>query len=114
MNLLFVIVFVQMVQILVSYFEYSAGGITFEVFWHLTVISIMGRIAPETCVVSSEFFTGIEYWPVRTLAQNAHLGVVQVVLPRARLHVHDPSSSIDYQVVAGSPLSGVRPAWCLV
>jgi len=80
LNLLFVIIFVQLVQILVSYFEYSAGGITFEVFWHLTVISIMGQIAPEICVVSGEFFTGIEYWPVRTLAQNAHLGVVQVVL----------------------------------
>eukprot|EP00435_Cladocopium_sp_Y103_P011298 s2813_g2.t4 len=63
------------------------------------------RIAPETCVVSSEFFTGIEYWPVRTLAQNAHLGVVQVVLPRARLHVHDPSSSIDYQPLCAAMAS---------
>ncbi|CAJ1435491.1 unnamed protein product [Effrenium voratum] len=42
LNLLFVILFVQFVQILVSYFEYSAGGITFENFWHFTVISIMG------------------------------------------------------------------------
>ncbi|CAK9021231.1 unnamed protein product [Durusdinium trenchii] len=80
LNLLFVIVFVQLVQILVSYFEYSAQGISFEDFWQLTVISIMGQVAPEICVVSGEIFTGIEYWPVRTLAQNAHLGVVQVVL----------------------------------
>mmetsp|Transcript_41075 Transcript_41075/g.89033 ORF Transcript_41075/g.89033 Transcript_41075/m.89033 type:complete len:95 (-) Transcript_41075:423-707(-) len=35
-NLLFVVVFVQLVQILVSYFEYATGGITIEVFWHLT------------------------------------------------------------------------------
>ena len=26
--------------------RYSAGGITFEVFWHLTVISIMGALPP--------------------------------------------------------------------
>lgn len=25
-----------------------------------------GQIAPEICVVSGEFFTGIEYWPVRS------------------------------------------------
>lgn len=46
---------------------------------HHRPISIMGQIAPEICVVSSEFCTAIEYWPVRTLAKNAHLGVVQVL-----------------------------------
>lgn len=80
LNLAFVIVFVQLVQITVSFLEYSSGGISFEVFWHLTVISIIGQMVPEICVICAEYFTGIEYWPVRTLAQNSHLGVVQVVL----------------------------------
>ncbi|OLP83435.1 K(+)-insensitive pyrophosphate-energized proton pump [Symbiodinium microadriaticum] len=43
-------------------------------------LSRKGQMVPEICVICAEYFTGIEYWPVRTLAQNSHLGVVQVVL----------------------------------
>lgn len=80
MNLVMVIICVQLVQIAASYLEWLRGSIEFTKFWHLTVISLMGQIAPEICVYFAEIFTSIEYPLVRSLAKNSGLGVVQVVL----------------------------------
>eukprot|EP00927_Polykrikos_kofoidii_P018484 TRINITY_DN18574_c0_g2_i1.p1 TRINITY_DN18574_c0_g2~~TRINITY_DN18574_c0_g2_i1.p1 ORF type:complete len:902 (+),score=131.68 TRINITY_DN18574_c0_g2_i1:81-2786(+) len=80
LNLIVVIVFVQLVQITVSYWEWLRGTITFTQFWHFVVISVLGQIAPEICVLFGEFFTSVDYYPVRSLAKKSHLGVVQVVL----------------------------------
>eukprot|EP00448_Togula_jolla_P003982 CAMPEP_0170598924 /NCGR_PEP_ID=MMETSP0224-20130122/16512_1 /TAXON_ID=285029 /ORGANISM="Togula jolla, Strain CCCM 725" /LENGTH=902 /DNA_ID=CAMNT_0010923519 /DNA_START=123 /DNA_END=2827 /DNA_ORIENTATION=+ len=79
-NLILVIVGVQLVQIAVSYIEWFRGSITFTTFWHFLLISTMGQLAPEVCIMSSEYFTSVDYWPVQSLAQKANLGVVQVVL----------------------------------
>lgn len=80
LNLVVVIFWVQLVQIGTSYLEWFHGSIQFETFWHFVVISMMGQFAPEVCVLFGEFFTSLDYRPVRTLATNSHLGVVQVVL----------------------------------
>jgi len=80
LNLMMVVVFVQLVQIGVSFLERLRGSIGFDKFWHFVVISLVGQLAPEICVLSGEFFTSVDYAPVRNLAVNADLGVVQVVL----------------------------------
>eukprot|EP00439_Symbiodinium_sp_Y106_P019086 s3113_g2.t1 len=79
-NLLLVIGLVQLVQILVSFQEYLVGTISFDRFWHFCVISLMGQVIPEVCVLLGEYFTSTDYAPVRSLAMNADLGIVQVVL----------------------------------
>lgn len=79
-NLVVVIVWVQLVQVGVSYLEWLHGSIEFSTFWHFLVISMLGQFAPEVCVLFGEFFTSVDYRPVRSLATNADLGVVQVVL----------------------------------
>jgi len=79
-NLLIVIVFVQIVQILVSFQAFLGGTIDFERLWHFCVISLLGQVAPEICVLFCEFFTSVDHSPVRSLAINADLGIVQVVL----------------------------------
>ncbi|CAE8587047.1 unnamed protein product [Polarella glacialis] len=40
----------------------------------------MGQLAPEICVFCGEFFTSMEYPPVRSICQNSHNGIVHVVL----------------------------------
>jgi len=80
LNLFIVIFFVQLVQLGVSYLEWLRGSITFDMFWHFAVISTLGQLLPEICVAFAEYFTSTDYWPVRSMAENAHLGVVQVVL----------------------------------
>ena len=69
------------------------------------LFSFAGQVAPEICVVSGEFFTGIEYWPVRPaifcLAKTAGSGCQDagpkrsswggaggLARPWARLYVH--------------------------
>lgn len=79
-NLLCVIVFVQIVQMMTSFQEYLAGTIDFTRFWHFCVISLMGQLAPELCVLFAEYYTSTDHAPVRSLAINADLGVVQVIL----------------------------------
>jgi len=79
-NLFSVIIVVQVVQILISFQEFLAGTIEFTRFWHFCVISLMGQLAPEIVVLFAEYFTSTDYGPVRSLALNADLGVVQVVL----------------------------------
>jgi len=79
-NLIAVMVLVQVVQIVISFQEFLAGTIDFTQFWHFCVISLMGQLAPELCVLFAEYFTSTDYGPVRSLAMNADLGVVQVVL----------------------------------
>lgn len=79
-NLVLVIVFVQAVQIVISFQEYLRGTIDFDRFWHFCVISLMGQLIPEVCVSLGEYFTSQDYAPVRSLAINSDLGVVQVVL----------------------------------
>jgi len=79
-NLMVVIVLVQLIQVGNSFQEFMAGTIDFTRFWHFTMISLMGQLAPEMCVMFGEFFTSVDFTPVRSLALNADLGVVQVVL----------------------------------
>lgn len=79
-NLLIVIVIVQVVQIGVSYLEWLRGSIQFDKFWHFVVISLLGQLVPEACVLFGEFFTSLDWHPVRSLAANSHMGAVQVVL----------------------------------
>jgi Na+/H+-translocating membrane pyrophosphatase len=50
-NLFAVIVFVQLVQVIVSFQEFMRGTITFSNVWHYTMISVMGQLAPEICVL---------------------------------------------------------------
>lgn len=80
LNLVVVIVFVQCVQLAVSYLEWYRGSITFTTFWHFFIVSLMGQLVPELCVLSGEFFTSVDYYPVRSIAANSSLGVVQTVL----------------------------------
>jgi K(+)-stimulated pyrophosphate-energized sodium pump len=80
MNLLLVILFTQGIQVLVSYLEWFRGSITFDTFWHFVLISSIGQLVPELCVFSSEYFTSVNFFPIRSLAQNSKLGIVQVVL----------------------------------
>jgi len=79
-NLFCVVIFVQAVQIFVSFKEFLAGTIDATRLWHFSVVSFLGQLAPEVCVLFGEFFTSIDYTPVRSLALNADLGIVQVVL----------------------------------
>eukprot|EP00931_Biecheleriopsis_adriatica_P050105 TRINITY_DN29003_c0_g1_i1.p1 TRINITY_DN29003_c0_g1~~TRINITY_DN29003_c0_g1_i1.p1 ORF type:complete len:916 (-),score=195.63 TRINITY_DN29003_c0_g1_i1:6-2753(-) len=80
LNLLLVIIFVQTVQVGISWLEYTKGSIDFNTFTNFIIISTLGQVAPELCVLCGEYFTSQEYWPIRSLAQNSHLGIVQVVL----------------------------------
>jgi len=80
LNLFVVIVYVQLVQLGVSYFQWFKGSIDFSTFWHFAIISVMGQCVPEVCVVAAEYFTSLYYAPVRSLAANSSLGVVQTVL----------------------------------
>jgi K(+)-stimulated pyrophosphate-energized sodium pump len=80
MNLFLVIIFVQIVQVGVSYMEWFHGSIEFSQFWHFVIICSCGQFAPEICVLSGEYFTSVDYQPVKALAHNSHHGVVQVVL----------------------------------
>jgi len=75
-----VILFVQLVQLGVSYLEWLRGSIEFSQFWHFVVISSLGQLVPEACVLFGEYFTSVDYQPVRSLARNSHMSVVQVVL----------------------------------
>eukprot|EP00928_Gymnodinium_smaydae_P035985 TRINITY_DN25233_c0_g1_i1.p1 TRINITY_DN25233_c0_g1~~TRINITY_DN25233_c0_g1_i1.p1 ORF type:complete len:898 (+),score=93.81 TRINITY_DN25233_c0_g1_i1:139-2832(+) len=79
-NLFLVIVFVQLVQMLISFQEYLTGNIDARRFLNSTLISLMGQLAPEVCVYFGDIFTSVDFMPVRSLAMNADLGVVQVVL----------------------------------
>jgi len=80
LNLLIVIIFVQLVQLAVSYLEWFKSSIDFSTFWHFATISVMGQFVPEICVVCGEFFTSMYFPPVKSLAANSSLGVVQTVL----------------------------------
>jgi len=80
LNLFVVIVFVQLVQLGVSYLEWWRGSMNFDQFWHFAMISTMGQLVPEVCVLFGEFFTSVDYRPVKSLAQNSYMSVVQVVL----------------------------------
>jgi len=79
-NLFLIIVFTQLVQIGISYMEWIRGSITFRMFINFVVISTMGQFLPEMCVMSGEYFTSPDYWPVKSIAENSKLGVVQVTL----------------------------------
>lgn len=80
LSLLAVIFFVQFVQIGVGFLEWVHGSITFTMFWHFVVISLVGQLLPEFCVITGEYFTSPDYWPIRSLATNSTNGVVQVIL----------------------------------
>ena len=80
LSLLAVIFFVQFVQVAVSYLEWVHGSITFTMFWHFVLISMAGQLLPEFCVMTGEYFTSPDYYPIRNLAANSKNGVVQVVL----------------------------------
>lgn len=79
-NLFCVMILVQVVQMIVSFQEYLAGTIGFRRFVNFCIISFVGQLAPEICVLFAEYFTSTDYAPVRSLAMNSDLGVVQVVL----------------------------------
>lgn len=79
-NLFLVIIFVQTVQMLVSFQEYLKGNITGARYMRQTTISMMGQLAPELCVFYGDWFTSVDHHPVRSLAMNSDLGIVQVVL----------------------------------
>jgi K(+)-stimulated pyrophosphate-energized sodium pump len=80
LNLVIVIIFVQLVQLSASYVQWFKGSIDFETFVHFSIISLMGQLVPEICVLSGEYFTSLYYQPVKSLAANSSLGVVQTVL----------------------------------
>jgi len=79
-NWAIVMVMVQVVIILVCFRAWFEGAITFDRYFRLLLICLMGQLAPELCVMSAEFFTSADYFPVRRIAANSDLGVVQVVL----------------------------------
>jgi len=80
LNLVLVIVFVQLVQVGISYLEWYRGSIGFTQFWHFVLISLMGQLVPEICVFFGEMWTSVDSYPVKLLAKNSSMGVVQVVL----------------------------------
>jgi len=47
LNLFVVIVYVQMVQLAVSYYQWYQGSIQFSTFWHFAMISTMGQSFPR-------------------------------------------------------------------
>merc|ERR1719498_706859 len=67
LNLFVVIVFVQLVQLAVSYYQWFRGSIQFSTFWHFAIISVMGQCVPEVCVFAAEYFTSLYYTPVKLL-----------------------------------------------
>merc|ERR1712196_304067 len=79
-NLFVVIVLVQLMLVGVGVREWYNGSISFRSFLYYQAISSLGQVAPELCVLLGEFFTSVDYTPVRSLAANSDLGVVQVVL----------------------------------
>lgn len=108
-NLGIVIIMVQIVQVSVSFQEYLGGKIEFQQFWHFFLISLMGQLAPEICVSFGDFFTSVDYTPVKSLAINADLGVVQVVLQglgQGFMSVGFPAASMIIIVVITWSLEG--------
>jgi len=54
--------------------------ISFDQMIAYDLITLMGLVAPEICAYICEAFTSVNCAPVRWIASNAHLGMIQVIL----------------------------------
>lgn len=108
-SLICVILFVEVVVAAVCYLEVRAGMMDLTQFWHYLVIVLMGQFIPEICVMFGEFFTSMDYSPVRSIAQNSHLGIVQVVmqgLGQGFLSTGFPAASLVIVIMVSWELEG--------
>lgn len=81
LNLLIVAVWVQLNVIGICYLHWTLWKtISFERMWHYIVIVFLGLIAPEICASLCEIFTSVGCPPVAWIANNADLGMIQVIL----------------------------------
>eukprot|EP00927_Polykrikos_kofoidii_P035778 TRINITY_DN30309_c0_g1_i1.p1 TRINITY_DN30309_c0_g1~~TRINITY_DN30309_c0_g1_i1.p1 ORF type:complete len:1006 (+),score=127.16 TRINITY_DN30309_c0_g1_i1:130-3147(+) len=81
LNLVFVIVGVQTVVCIFCYMNWKVWHmISFERMLNYDIIVLVGLLSPEICAYICEFFTSINCPPVRWIATNAHLGMIQVIL----------------------------------
>lgn len=81
LNLLFVMALVQGVCALVCYLHWSRWHtISYTRMVNYDLIILLGLLSPEVCAMICEFFTSVNCPPVARLAQDADLGMIQVVL----------------------------------
>lgn len=79
---LFIVMFVVLcVASAMNYMQWKVyHTISFSRMINYDIIIFLGLISPEACAYICEFFTSINCAPVRWLATNAHLGIIQVIL----------------------------------
>jgi len=81
LNLLVVIIIVELVTVGSCYLQYKYyHTITFERMQNYCLIVLLGLVAPEACAAICEYFTSVNYAPVKWIAKDAELGMVVVVL----------------------------------
>eukprot|EP00928_Gymnodinium_smaydae_P040403 TRINITY_DN27401_c0_g1_i1.p1 TRINITY_DN27401_c0_g1~~TRINITY_DN27401_c0_g1_i1.p1 ORF type:complete len:983 (-),score=246.68 TRINITY_DN27401_c0_g1_i1:73-3021(-) len=80
-NLLAVILLVELNVCAMNYFHWAWWGtLSFDRMINYDVIAFCGLVSPEICAYICEYFTSVNFAPVRWLATNAHLGMIQVIL----------------------------------
>jgi len=81
LNLFAVMLLEQLMVLGVTYLHcFVWHTITYDRLINYNVINFVGLLAPEICANICEFFTSVNYPPVRWLAEDADLGMIQVVL----------------------------------
>jgi Na+/H+-translocating membrane pyrophosphatase len=81
LNLLFVMIFVLLGVSMACYWQHVVWRtISYERMVNYIVITALGLLAPEVCATLCEFFTSVGCPPVAWIAQNADLGMIQVIL----------------------------------
>jgi len=80
-NLLMIMVFVEGVVCVVCYLQWKVfHTITAARMTNYDIIVALGLCAPELCASICEFFTSVNCLPVKWIASNADLGMIQVIL----------------------------------
>jgi len=80
-NLILVICFVQGVVTGYCYLHWRIyHTIDLDEFINYSVITFSGLVAPEACASICEFFTSVNCFPVKWIAEDSYLGPIQVIL----------------------------------
>jgi len=81
LNLLLVIIMVLCTVGAITFCHWKLWGtIKYDTFLNYMLIVAMGLVAPEVCASMCEFFTSVNCPPVAWIANNADLGMIQVIL----------------------------------
>jgi len=81
LNLFVVVILVQAAATFSCYLHWHVYRmITYERMVNYSVIVALGLVSPELCAAICEFFTSMNCRPVASLARDADLGMIQVVL----------------------------------